>query len=48
MDISVIAYLSFFFQTLVNYLSNQESHSNKKWSSTSQLEDYKFDALAMT
>jgi hypothetical protein len=26
----IIAYLSFFFQTLVNYFSNQESHSKKK------------------
>jgi hypothetical protein len=31
----IIAYLSFFFQTLVNYLDNQESHSKKKWSSIS-------------
>jgi hypothetical protein len=26
----IITYLSFFFGTLVNYLSNQESHSKKK------------------
>jgi hypothetical protein len=26
----IIAYLSFFFQILVKYLSNQESHSKKK------------------